>query len=92
MKIAKIIIYISDNFLFQNNGIRKCTCWKTMGFLENDGVFLKSNVFDTTSHIIYFHIKHMHFFKIVHVLHKVSFHNTIPHRSHSLIGRVIQEL
>jgi len=36
----------------------------------------------------------MHFIKIktIHVLHKLSFHNTIPHRSHSLIGHVIQEL
>jgi len=24
---------ISDNFSFQNNGIKKCTCWKTMFFL-----------------------------------------------------------
>jgi len=57
-----------------------------MGFL--------SNVFDTTSHIIYFDYKHLHFMKIktIHVLHKISFHNTIPHRSHSLIGHVIQEL
>ena len=30
----------SDNFSFQNNGIKKCTCWKTMRFLENNG-FLK---------------------------------------------------
>ena len=30
--------------------------------------------------------------KPIHVLHKLSFHNTIPHRSHSLIGHVIQEL
>jgi len=28
----------------------------------------------------------------IHVLHKLSFHNTIPHRSYSLIGHVIQEL
>ena len=50
----------SDNFSFQNNGIKKCTCWKTMGFWENNGfsVFhVKSNVFDTTSHMIYFDYK-----------------------------------
>ena len=36
----------------------------------------------------------MHFIKIktIHVLHKVSFPNTIPHRSQSLIDHVIQEL
>jgi len=36
----------------------------------------------------------MHFIKIknIYVLHKLSFHNTIPHRSQSLIGHVIQEL
>ena len=39
-------------------------------------------------------IKHLHFIKIktFHVLHKISFHNTILHRSQSLIGHVIQEL
>ena len=30
--------------------------------------------------------------KTIHVIHKLTFHNTIPHRSHSLIGHVIQEL
>ena len=41
-----------------------------------------------------FIINHMHFIKIktIHVLHKISFYNAIPHRSHSLIGHVIQEL
>jgi len=36
----------------------------------------------------------MHFIKIktIHVLHNISFHNAIPHRSHSLIGHGIQEL
>ena len=36
----------------------------------------------------------MHFIKIktIHVLHKISFYNTIQHGSHSLIGHVIQEL
>ena len=44
--------------------------------------------------MIFFIIKHMHFIKIktLHILHKLSFHNTIPHRSHSLIGHVIEEL
>jgi len=33
----------------------------------------------------------MHFIKIktIHVLHKISFHNTIPHISRGLIGHVI---
>ena len=46
-----LVVY-SDNFSFQNYGIKKCTCWKTMGFSgkqwvfwENNVVFLKSNVF-----------------------------------------------
>jgi len=36
----------------------------------------------------------MHFIKIktIHVLHKISFQNTIPHITHSLIGHVIKEL
>ena len=67
-----------------------------MGFLGKQWVFFKSNVFDTTSHIIYFDYKAYAFYqnknKTIHVLHKLSFHNTIPHRSHSLIGHVIQEL
>jgi len=55
--------------------------------------FLKNNVFDTTSHMIYFDYKAYAFYqkKTFHVLHKHSFHNTIPHRSHSLVY-VIQEL
>jgi len=71
--------------MLENNGV----------FLENNGVFFlfffKNNVFDTTSHMIFFIIKHMHFIKVktIHVLHKISFHNTIPHRSQSLIGHVI---
>ena len=66
----------------------------TQWVLGNNVFFLKSNVFDTTSHMIFLIIGHMHFIKIkaIHVLHKLSFHNTIPHRSHSLIGHVIQEL
>jgi len=73
--------------MLENNGFfgKQWVFWKTMGFLK------KSNVFDTTSHMIYLIIKHMHFIKIktIHVLHKISFHNTTPHRSHSLIGHVI---
>jgi len=35
---------VSDIFSFQNNGIKKCTCCKTIGsFLKNNG-FFKSNV------------------------------------------------
>jgi len=36
----------------------------------------------------------MHFIKIktIHVLLKRSIHKTNPHRSHSLIGHIIQEL
>jgi len=54
-----------------------------MGFL--------SNVFDTTSHMIYFEYKSFAFHqnKSIHVLHKITFHNTMPH---SLIGHVIQDL
>ena len=45
--------------------------------------------------MIHFDYKaYMHFIKIktIHVLHKLSFHYTIPHKSHRLIGHVIQEL
>ena len=58
-----------------------------MGFFGKQWVyFLKGNVFDTTSHMIFFY-KAYAFYpkKAIHVLHKISFHNTIPHRSHSLI-------
>jgi len=52
---------LSDNFSFQNNGIKKCTCWKTMGFMGKQWVFWENNVFvlffDTTSHMIYFDYK-----------------------------------
>ena len=53
----------SDNFSFQNNGIKKCTCWKTMGFRENNGFFgktmffFKKQCFYTTTHMIYFDYK-----------------------------------
>ena len=53
----------SDNFWFQNNGIKKCSCWKTMFFLEINGVFLKAMFFDTTSHIIYFDYKTYAFYQ-----------------------------
>jgi len=52
---ADMIAATSDNFSFQNNGIKKCTCWKTMGFLRKQWGFFwggelcvilkKSNVF-----------------------------------------------
>jgi len=31
----------SDNFSFQNNGIKKCTCWKTMRFFFKNNAFFK---------------------------------------------------
>jgi len=34
----------SDNFSFQNNGIKKCTCWKTMCFWEKQWVLGENNV------------------------------------------------
>jgi len=37
------LIDTSDNFAFQINGMKKYTCWKTIGFLENNG-FLKQCV------------------------------------------------
>ena len=56
-------------------------------------VFSKNNVFDTTSRMIYFDYRAYAFYQNkMYVLHKLSFHNTTPHRSHSLIGDVIQEL
>jgi len=35
---------VSDNFSFQNNGIKKYTCWKTMGFLGKTMVLGENNV------------------------------------------------
>jgi len=35
LKTKEIYNLIGDNFSFQNNRIKKCTCWKTMGFLKN---------------------------------------------------------
>ena len=64
-----------------------------MGFFGKQCVFV--GFFDTTSHMIYFDYKAYAFYphkKTINVLHKLSFHNTIPHRGHSLIGHVIQEL
>jgi len=40
----------SDNFSFQKNGIKKCTCWKTMGFLEKQILFKKKAMFFTQLH------------------------------------------
>jgi len=82
----------SDNFSFQNNGIKKCTYWKTMRFFGKQWVF--KAMFLTRLHTWFILIiKHMHFIKkTIHVLHKISFYNTMPHRSHSLIGHLIQEL
>jgi len=66
--------------MLENNGF----FWKTICFLKQ--------FFDKTSHMIYFDIKHMHFIKkTIHVLQNISLHNTIPHKSHSLIGHGIQE-
>jgi len=64
--------------MWENHGF----FWKTMGF------FFKAMFFYTTSHMIYFDYKGYVFFikiKTIHVLHKISFQNTIPYRSHSLI-------
>ena len=77
--------------MLENNGC----FWKTMFFFGKQCFFLKSNVFDTTSHMIYFEYKVYYALyqnKTIHVIHKLSFHNTIPQRSHSLIGHVIKEL
>ena len=54
-------------------------------------VFFNRNVFDTTSHMIYIDYKAYAFYpkKIIYILQKVSFHKTIPYRSHSLISHVI---
>jgi len=73
-------------FSFQNNGIKKCTCLKTMVcFGKTMLLFLKA-MFLTRLHTWFISIiKHMHLIKIntIHVLHRLSFHNTIPHRSQS---------
>ena len=55
--------------------------------------FLKKNVLTRLHTWLILIIKHMHFIKIkttgIHVLHKLSVYNTIPHRSHrTLIGHV----
>ena len=76
--------------MLENNGFYG----KTVVFLETNVLFLKQ-CFLTRLHTRFILIiKHMHFIKIktIHVLHKFSFHNTIPHRSQSLIGHVVQEL
>ena len=39
------IVVLSDNFLFQNNGIKKCTCWKTMSFLGKQCFFFEKQWF-----------------------------------------------
>ena len=39
-----LLVTISDNFSFQNNGIKKCTCWKTMGFSGKQWFFWENNV------------------------------------------------
>jgi len=76
--------------MLENNGFYG----KTVFFWGENNFFFKNNVFDTTSHMIYFDYKAYAFYqnKTIHVLHKLSFHNTIPHRTHSLIGHVFQEL
>ena len=45
LKHAGYTLMTSDNFSFQNNGIKKFTCWKTMGYFGKQWVFKKSNVF-----------------------------------------------
>ena len=87
----------NDNFSFQNNGIKKCTCWKTMGFLWKTMVFFFKKAMVLTRLYTWFISIIMHNYafypnKNYSCLNKISFHNTIPHRSHSLIGYVIQEL
>jgi len=69
-----------------------------MGFLGKQCFFLKKAMFfDTTSHMIKFYFDYKAYqnknynLNIYYVLHKLSFHNTIPHRRHSLIGHVIQK-
>ena len=68
-RYARSIIMTSDNFSFQNNGIKKCTCWKTMGFLRKQWVFWENNgyfkamFFNTTSHMIYFDYKAYAFYQ-----------------------------
>ena len=57
-----ILHVFSDNFSFQNNGIKKCTCWKTMLF-GKQCFFKKAMFFDTTSHIIYFDYKAYAFYQ-----------------------------
>jgi len=37
--IVQLSLETSDNFSFQNNGIKKCTCLKTMRFFEKQWVF-----------------------------------------------------
>jgi len=76
--------------MLENNGL----FGKTMFFRGENNVFVKAMFFDTTSHMIYFDYKaYMHFIKIkLFMFYMNFFHNTIPHRSHSLIGHVIQEL
>jgi len=62
--VLKSSIHVaSDNFSFQNNGIKECTCWKTMGFWGKQCFSFKSNVFDTTSHMIYFDYKTYAFYQ-----------------------------
>jgi len=68
-----------------------------MGFLRKQWVFWENYVgflpkkqcFLALGPTMIYLIMHMHFIiiKTIHVLHKLSFHNTIPHRSHSLIGQ-----
>jgi len=90
----------SDNFSFQNIELDKKVHMlenngfygKTVGFWGKQWVF--KAMFLTRLHTCFILIiKHTHFIKIqtIHVLHKLSFHNTFPHRNHSLIGHVFQE-
>ena len=40
--MSKYIPSITDNFSFHNNGIKKCTCWKTVGFFGKQWGFFKA--------------------------------------------------
>jgi len=87
-------------FRFKTMGYKSAHVGKQWVFWENNGFFWKQICFYKAMFLTQLYtwfiliVKHMFFIKIktIHVLHKLFFQNTIPHRSHSLIGHVIQEL